>query len=65
MPSPVSVGLMLILFCLILINIEPRYKGILDIKDLNRGCDYQNNAVGLITGKFNVDGRGFDVNTLT
>ena len=44
---------------------EPRYKGILDIKDFNAAAITKNNAVGLITGKFNVDGRGFDVNTLT
>ncbi|GGP04329.1 DUF490 domain-containing protein [Cloacibacterium rupense] len=44
---------------------EPRYKGVLDIKDFNAAAITKNNAVGLITGKFNVDGRGFDVNTLT
>jgi len=44
---------------------EPRYKGILDIKDFNAAAITKNNAVGLITGKFDVDGRGFDVNTLT
>lgn len=44
---------------------EPRYKGILDIKDFNAAAITKNNTVGLITGKFNVDGRGFDVNTLT
>ena len=44
---------------------EPRYKGILDIKDFNAAAITKNNAVGLITGKINIDGRGFDVNTLT
>lgn len=44
---------------------EPKYKGILDIQDFNAAAITKNNAVGLITGKFDVDGRGFDVNTLT
>lgn len=44
---------------------DPRYVGILDIKDFNAAAITKNNSVGLITGKFNVDGKGFDVNTLT
>ena len=44
---------------------NPRYVGVLDVKDFNTAAITKNNTVGLITGKFNVDGRGFDVNTLT
>ncbi len=44
---------------------EPRYKGILDVKDFNAAALTKNNTVGLITGRFNIDGKGFDVNTLT
>ncbi len=44
---------------------EPRYVGILDVKNLNAAAITKNNSVGLISGKFNVNGRGFDVNTLT
>lgn len=44
---------------------EPRYQGVLDVKDFNTAAITKNNAVGLISGKFDLDGRGFDVNTLT
>lgn len=44
---------------------NPRYVGVLDVKDFNTSALTKNNSVGLISGKFNVDGRGFDVNTLT
>lgn len=44
---------------------EPTYVGNLDVKDFNTSAITKNNAVGLISGKFNLDGRGFDVNTLT
>ena len=44
---------------------EPKYVGILDVKNLNAAAITKNNSVGLISGKFNLNGRGFDVNTLT
>ena len=44
---------------------NPRYVGVLDVKDFNTSAITKNNAVGLISGRFNVDGKGFDVNTLT
>lgn len=44
---------------------DPKYKGILVINDFNSSAITKNNSVGLISGKFNVDGRGFDLNTLT
>ncbi len=42
----------------------PHYVGILDVKNFNSAAITKNNSVGLISGKFNVDGRGFDVNTM-
>jgi len=43
---------------------RPKYKGYLDVKDLNITALTKNKQVGLISGKFNVQGEGFDVNTM-
>ncbi len=42
----------------------PRYRGYFDVKDLNVTAFTKNKQVGLVTGKFNVDGRSFDINTM-
>ena len=42
----------------------PKYKGYAEVKDLNTSVITKSKAVGLITGKFNVDGQSFDVNTM-
>jgi hypothetical protein len=43
---------------------RPKYKGYVDVKDLNVTALTKNKQVGLISGKFNVQGEGFDVNTM-
>lgn len=42
----------------------PKYKGYLEVRDLNAAAITKNKTVGLVTGKFNVDGQSFDVNTM-
>ena len=43
---------------------RPKYKGYVDVKDLNVTALTKNKQVGLISGKFDVQGEGFDVNTM-
>lgn len=43
---------------------RPKYRGYVDVKDLNVTALTKNKQVGLISGKFDVQGEGFDVNTL-
>ncbi len=43
---------------------RPKYKGYVDVKDLNVTALTKNKQVGLISGQFNVQGEGFDVNTM-
>ena len=43
---------------------RPRYKGYVEVKDLNVTALTKNKQVGLISGKFNIQGEGFDVNTM-
>ena len=43
---------------------RPKYRGYVDVKDLNVTTLTKNKQVGLISGKFNVQGEGFDVNTM-
>ena len=43
---------------------RPKYKGYVEVKDLNVTALTKNKQVGLISGKFNVQGEGFDVNTM-
>ena len=43
---------------------RPKYRGYVDVKDLNITALTKNKQVGLISGKFNVQGEGFDVNTM-
>ncbi|WHF51663.1 translocation/assembly module TamB [Chryseobacterium gotjawalense] len=42
----------------------PKYRGFADVNDLNSSVITKSKEVGLISGKFNVDGRSFDVNTM-
>lgn len=42
----------------------PRYRGYAEINDLNTSVITKNKQVGLISGKFNVEGQSFDVNTM-
>lgn len=42
----------------------PRYRGYAEVNDLNTSVITKSDAVGLITGKFNVQGQSFDVNTM-
>ncbi len=42
----------------------PKYKGYAEVHDLNTSVITKSKQVGLITGKFNVDGQSFDVNTM-
>lgn len=42
----------------------PRYRGYAEVNDLNTSVITKNNQVGLISGKFNLDGQSFDVNTM-
>ena len=43
----------------------PEYSGNLVVKDLNTTILTKNKQVGLISGNFNVQGKGFDINTLS
>lgn len=42
----------------------PKYVGYAEVKDLNTSIITKNKAVGLISGKFNLNGQSFDVNTM-
>ncbi|PQA96805.1 translocation/assembly module TamB [Chryseobacterium shigense] len=42
----------------------PKYSGYLEVKDLNTSVITKTKTVGLISGKFDVDGQSFDVNTM-
>lgn len=42
----------------------PKYRGYVEVNDLNSSVITKNNQVGLISGKFNVEGESFDVNTM-
>ncbi|MCT2561223.1 translocation/assembly module TamB domain-containing protein [Chryseobacterium herbae] len=42
----------------------PKYSGYLEVKDLNTSVITKNKAVGLISGKFDLNGQSFDVNTM-
>lgn len=42
----------------------PKYKGKVDIWDLNTAAITKNNSVGLISGHVELDGQSFDVNTM-
>jgi hypothetical protein len=42
----------------------PKYVGYAEIKDLNTSVITKNKSVGLISGKFNINGQSFDVNTM-
>jgi hypothetical protein len=43
----------------------PKYVGYAEIKDLNTSVITKNKSVGLISGKFNINGQSFDVNTMS
>lgn len=42
----------------------PKYRGYAEVKDLNTSVITKSKQVGLLSGKFKVDGRSFDVNTM-
>lgn len=42
----------------------PRYRGYAEVNDLNTSVITKSKEVGLISGKFNLEGRSFDVNTM-
>lgn len=42
----------------------PKYRGYADVNDLNTSVITKNKQVGLISGKFNLSGESFDVNTM-
>ncbi|KXH79552.1 translocation/assembly module TamB domain-containing protein [Chryseobacterium kwangjuense] len=42
----------------------PKYSGYLEVKDLNTSVITKNKSVGLISGKFDLNGQSFDVNTM-
>lgn len=42
----------------------PKYRGYAEVNDLNSSVITKSNSVGLISGKFNVQGESFDVNTM-
>lgn len=44
---------------------NPKYNGVLTVKDLNVTALTKNKQVGLVSGKINVTGQGFDLNTLS
>ena len=44
---------------------NPSYQGVLSIKDFNAAALTKNNTVGRISGIVKVDGKGFDLNTLS
>lgn len=43
----------------------PEYAGNLILKDLNTSILSKNKQVGLVSGNFNIQGKGFDINTLS
>ncbi|KPE50176.1 hypothetical protein [Chryseobacterium indologenes] len=42
----------------------PKYSGYAEVKDLNTSVITKNKTVGLISGKFDINGQSFDVNTM-
>ncbi|MDH6252668.1 ribosomal protein S25 [Chryseobacterium sp. H1D6B] len=42
----------------------PKYVGYAEVKDLNTSVITKNKSVGLISGKFDINGQSFDVNTM-
>jgi hypothetical protein len=42
----------------------PKYRGFAEVNDLNTSVITKNKQVGLISGKFNLQGESFDVNTM-
>lgn len=42
----------------------PKYSGLAVVKDLNTSVITKNKAVGLISGRFDINGQSFDVNTM-
>ena len=42
----------------------PKYKGYAEVNNLNVSAITKSKEVGLVTGKFNVEGQSFDVNTM-
>ncbi|ATL75961.1 hypothetical protein IQ37_04100 [Chryseobacterium piperi] len=42
----------------------PKYSGYVEVKDLNTSVITKNKSVGLISGKFDISGQSFDVNTM-
>jgi hypothetical protein len=42
----------------------PKYAGIAEVKDLNTSVITKNKSVGLISGRFDINGQSFDVNTM-
>ncbi|GAA5095720.1 hypothetical protein GCM10023210_28820 [Chryseobacterium ginsengisoli] len=42
----------------------PKYVGIAEVKDLNTSVITKNKSVGLISGRFDINGQSFDVNTM-
>lgn len=42
----------------------PKFKGFADVTNLNTSVITKNKQVGLISGKFNLDGQSFDLNTM-
>ena len=42
----------------------PRYRGYAEVRDLNTSVITKSDQVGLVTGKFNIQGESFDVNTM-
>ncbi|SIQ29105.1 hypothetical protein SAMN05880574_109102 [Chryseobacterium sp. RU37D] len=42
----------------------PKYVGIAEVKDLNTSVITKNKTVGLISGRFDINGQSFDVNTM-
>jgi hypothetical protein len=42
----------------------PKYVGIAEVKDLNTSVITKNKSVGLISGRFDISGQSFDVNTM-
>lgn len=42
----------------------PKYSGYVEVKDLNTSVITKNKTVGLISGKFDINGQSFDVNTM-
>jgi hypothetical protein len=42
----------------------PKYSGLAEVKDLNTSVITKNKSVGLISGRFDINGQSFDVNTM-